>query len=387
VLDACDELAVYATKLLMNLGAEVVRFEPSGGDPMRSFPPLHEGVSLYFEHFNAGKRSVTLDPTSETGLAWLGRLVASCNAVVESGEAADVLSSRVGLERLRGFRPDLVLVTVTPFGLSGPRRDDAGTDLVVCAESGLLALNGRPGDTPFRPGGEQAAHMAGLVAANAALLGIFDQQRTGRGCHVEVPDSFAATLATLQTANANFYTWQGRVPKRRGLGLNPAFRSVFEASDGWVVLVVLPGQWDNFVRLLVAHGAADDLAEPEYREADYRIEHGEHLKDVTTAFTRRFGKQYLLEAAQAAGVAVTPVNHTEDIATDPFLRRRGFFREVKHPALGPLEYAGPPYHFAGREVGSRSPAPVAGQDNRALWVEELGMAEETFAALCRAGEL
>src|SRR5437899_1967933 len=101
VLDACDELAVYATKLLVHLGAEVVRLEPPGGDPMRSFPPLVDGVSLYFEHFNAGKRSVTVDLSTGTGLEWLGRLVATCHAVVESGNVADLLSTRVGAGQAR----------------------------------------------------------------------------------------------------------------------------------------------------------------------------------------------------------------------------------------------------------------------------------------------
>ncbi|MHB8577650.1 MAG: CaiB/BaiF CoA transferase family protein [Dehalococcoidia bacterium] len=381
VLDACDALAVYATRLLVGLGAEVVRLEPPGGDPMRNYPPLVDGLSLYFEHFNAGKRSLTLDMSTDRGVAWLRRLVRSCNAVVESGNAADLLSARVGVERLRDFRPGLVLVSVTPFGLSGPRGLHAGGDLTVAAAGGLLALNGKPGETPFRPGGEQAAHMAGLIAANATLLGIFDQQRSGRGCHIEVPATFAATLATLQTANANFYTWHGRLPKRRGAGLLPAFRSLFEAADGWVVLIALPGQWENLVRLLTAHDAVGDLAALAYQDADYRVEAGEHINGLIGAFTGRYGKQYLFEAAQNAGLACVPVNHVEDIAADPFLRQRGFFRSVEQPSLGrPLEYAGPPFHFAEREIGTRSAAPTAGQDDRALWVQELGMTEETLAA-------
>ncbi|HZU77320.1 MAG TPA: CoA transferase, partial [Dehalococcoidia bacterium] len=227
ILDACDELAVYATKLLVNLGAEVVRIEPPGGDPMRRFPPLVEDVSLYFEHFNAGKRSVMLDLARDEGLAWLGKLVGSCNAVVESGAPDTLLSARFGRERLLSLRPGLVLVSVTPFGLSGPKRDWVAEDMVIAADSGLLALNGRPDGRPYRPGGEQAAHMAGLLAANAALLGVFEQQRSGRGRSVEVPVCFAAELATLQTANANYFTWHGRVPKRRGMGQLPAFRSLF----------------------------------------------------------------------------------------------------------------------------------------------------------------
>jgi crotonobetainyl-CoA:carnitine CoA-transferase CaiB-like acyl-CoA transferase len=380
VLDACDDLAIYATKLLVSLGADVVRPEPPGGDQMRRYPPFAGDVSLYFEHFNAGKRSLTLDIERDDRDERLGKLVASCNAIIESGNPADLLSARVGEERLRGWRPDLVLVSVTPFGRSGPRRDWTGGDLVVAAESGLLALNGRPDAPPYRPGGDQAAHRAGLVAANAALLGLFDQQRTGRGCMIEVPAAHAATLATLQTANANYYTWHGRLPKRRGIGQLPAFRSLFQANDGWIVLVVLPGQWPNFVRLLQAHDAAGDLADPRYEDANLRIEQAAHINAVIDAFAARHGKQYLFEAAQQAGVAVTPVNHTDDILNDPFLVRRGFFRPIENRALGgTLPYAGPPVRFAGQVTGTFGPAPLLGQDDHALWVEELGMSETEFA--------
>jgi crotonobetainyl-CoA:carnitine CoA-transferase CaiB-like acyl-CoA transferase len=383
VLDACDELAVYATRLLVNLGAEVVRLEPPGGDPMRRFPPVVDGVSLYNEHFNAGKRSLTLDLSAGDGIAWLGRLLATCHAVVESGPADGLLSTRVGAERLREFRPDLVIVSVTPFGLNGPRRGNSGGDLVVSAESGLLALNGRPDGPPHRPGGEQAAHMAGLQAANAALMGIFDQQRNGRGCHVEVPANFAATLSTLQTGNANAYTWQGRVPKRRGMGM-PAFRSLYEAADGWIVLIALPGQWDNLVRLLAAHDAEADLAAPEYQDGQHRFAHAEHINGVIGAFTQCHDKQYLFETAQAAGVACTPVNYPSDIVADPFLAQRGFFREVEHPRLNRnLTYSGPPFQFADRPVGVWTVAPETGQDNQAIWADELGMAADTLATLDR----
>jgi benzylsuccinate CoA-transferase BbsE subunit len=384
VLDCTDELGVYAGKLLLQLGAEVVRLEPPGGDPMRRYPPLAgdggRAFSLYHAHFNAGKRSVTLDLETVDGRERLGRLVGSAHALIESSvDAATLLSARVGVDWLRAARPDLVLVSITPFGLTGPRREHTGGDLVVAARSGLLWLSGRPDGPPHRPGGEQAAHMAGLAAANAALLGLVDQARTGQGCHLEVPASFAATLATLQTANANYYTWHGRVPVRRGFA-PPANRHIYPAADGWVALTPLPGQWEKFTGWLAEHDAAADLADPAYAEAAQRMAAAEHINDVIIAFTSRYPKQYLLESGQRAGVACAPVNQASDLAADPFLRERGWLRAVHEPALGrEVEYPGPPVRFVtGEEPPSRPVAPF-GADNQAIWVEELGMAAETVA--------
>src|SRR5207249_4584658 len=156
VLDCTEELGVYATKMLADLGAEVIRVEPPASDPMRCYPHFAEGerrISLYYEHFNAGKRSVTLDLDREQARECLRRLVGGSHAIVESGAVAELLSTRVGEDWLHRARPDLVLVSVTPFGRSGPYKDHAGGDVVVAAHSGLLWLNGRPDGPPHRPGG------------------------------------------------------------------------------------------------------------------------------------------------------------------------------------------------------------------------------------------
>lgn len=387
VLDATDELGVYATRLLVELGAEVVRLEPPGGDPLRRYPPFADAdgrVSLYHLHFNAGKRSLTLDLTRPAAHDWLSRLLTTCHALVESGPVRGLLSTRIGLTAMWAARPDLVVVSVTPFGLHGSYRERTGGDLVVAAHSGLLWLNGRPDGPPHRPGGEQAAHMAGLLAANAALLGLFHQRRTGQGCHLDVPATFAASLATLQTANANYVTWHGRIPTRRGMGL-PPFRHIFPAADGWVALTALPGQWPNLVRLLCDHAAAADLADPAYRDDAYRYERSEHINAVIEAFTSRYPKQYLFKVAQEAGVACAPVNTAADLAADPFLHGRGWFRPVRHADLGRvLRYPGPPFRLGnpGGAGAALHPAPDQGADNHAVWVDELGMDAATFAALC-----
>jgi crotonobetainyl-CoA:carnitine CoA-transferase CaiB-like acyl-CoA transferase len=194
-----------------------------------------------------------------------------------------------------------------------------------------------------------------------------------------VPANFAATLATLQTANANFYTWHGRVPTRRGIG-SPWVRLVHEAADGWVAIQPLPGQWDNLVRLLADHDAAQDLADERYQDDAFRMQNYAHVTEVIAEFTQRYPKRYLFQAGQKAGVACVPANTPEDILTDPWLADRGFFREVQHPSLGALPYVGPPVHVRGREIGVNAPAPALGQDDEAIWAHELGVTSTATAA-------
>jgi crotonobetainyl-CoA:carnitine CoA-transferase CaiB-like acyl-CoA transferase len=139
------------------------------------------------------------------------------------------------------------------------------------------------------------------------------------------------------------------------------------------------------VRLLCDHAAAADLADPAYRDDAYRYERSEHINAVIEAFTSRYPKQYLFKVAQEAGVACAPVNTAADLAADPFLHGRGWFRPVWHADLGRvLRYPGPPFRLGnpGGAGAALHPAPDQGADNRAVWVDELGMDAATFATLC-----
>ena len=356
VLDLTDELGLYAGKLLAWLGADVIR--PTGGRAglVALNPPFvttDSGThSLYDLHYNLAKHRLDLDVDSPSGRAALLDLVADCHALIESGSHQQLLSSRLGAE-LTARRPDLVRVSITPFGASGRLSEHAGGDLVVAARSGLLWLNGSPEQPPYRPAAEQAAHMAGLVAAGAAMIGLVHQQRTGTGSFCEVPAVFAATLATLQSGNANWWSWQKRLPARRGLGL-PFARMLFPAADGWTAFQALPGQWDNLVALLSRFDAAADLGDESYRDPQFRVANAEHINAVIEGFTRARPKQWLMSTGQSAGIAALPVNAAEDIYNDHYLAARGFFQEVDEPATGlRLRLAGPPF-----KLSSRSAAPL-----------------------------
>jgi crotonobetainyl-CoA:carnitine CoA-transferase CaiB-like acyl-CoA transferase len=295
----------------------------------------------------------------------LEALIASCNAVVESGRPQELLSARLGRHRLQALRPDVVLVSITPFGEIGPYSAWRGGDLEVSALSGLAFLRADPDTAPCRPGAEQTAHMASLLAANAALLGLFHQQSTGQGSYIEVAANFVACLATLQSGNANYYTWLDVVPIRRS-----AVYQVWPVKDGWTTYTASPRAWPKVVELLKAHGAEVDLEDPSYAEPEARQEHLEHINEVVGRFFLTRGKQELFRKAQTLGLRWMPVNTVADITKDPFLIERGFFREVDWPALGgKITFPGPPFRFGGRDLNKTKAPPEHGEHTAEVFAE------------------
>jgi crotonobetainyl-CoA:carnitine CoA-transferase CaiB-like acyl-CoA transferase len=366
VLDCTDEFGAYGTRLLADLGADVVRLEPPAGDPMRLYPPFlaEDGkTSLYYAHFNLGKRAVAFDWESPEGQEELRALIRSCNVLVESAPPDRLISSRLGLDELRRWRPDLTLISITPFGLSGPYRDYVGGDLQVVAQSGLLYLRaGDPNGRPFRPGAEQACHMTSLLAANAALLGLFEQQARGRPSRVEVAANFATSLATLQSGNANFFTWKGLTPKSRG-----AIYQVRETADGWTTYTASLRPWDGLLTFLKRHGVGDEFDSPEYQQLEYRQAHAQEIHERVTALLKTMKKQEVFEEAQALGLHYMPVNTVADLTRDSFLMDRQFFRDVEWPALNwKLTFPGAPFHFDGRDPAEPLPPPGHAEHNEAI---------------------
>ena len=192
VLDLTDKVAVAATRILVGLGADVLRVEPPDGDPTRTVP----GSGVLFDHWNAGKRTVSLDLKAAPDRDAFQRLVAVADVLIESAENGAGTPFPFTHEELMHRRPDLVHVVVLPFGSWGPRAAWRGTDLVTAAAGGMMTLSGEPDGPPLVPPREQAYHLAGANAAIGALMGLRARRRTGRGQLVEVSvqEAVASTL-------------------------------------------------------------------------------------------------------------------------------------------------------------------------------------------------
>ncbi len=321
VLDLADASGVFCGRLLVGLGAEVIRVEPPGGDPMRAVP-------LAFAHGNAGKRSVVLDLATRRGCADLLRLVATADVLVETFPPGRLESLGLGYPALAAVRPGLVLVSITPFGQSGPRAHWRGTDLTAVALGGMMTLGGAPAGPPLQPPREQAHHLAGLNGAIGALVALRARRLTGRGQHVDVSVQ-EAVAATLEYG-AISYIHQGVVHRRSGSRYPHVLHGLFRARDGFVAGGVSgsPRMWQGLLAWMQETGQAGDLGDPRWADETVRLAERERLFAVIDAFTVGSPKAEFYREAQRRRLPWAPVDSPEEVAANAQLAARGFFVEV-----------------------------------------------------------
>lgn len=231
VLDVTDERGAFATRLLADLGADVIRVEAPDGGRLRALAPFVAGASVQHLYHDAGKRSVVIDRDTDDGAKRFVALVGTADAIVET--------ERLGHDALLAANPAIVHATITPFGLGDPRTAWKGNDLIATAAGGLAWVCGKPGDPPNQPGADQGAKMTGLATAFGVLAALHGGVA---GVHLDISMQVASAMATVQTSNPHNWAWRKTIPKRPGL------TAVHQASDGqWVTLMVRPDRLDVFL--------------------------------------------------------------------------------------------------------------------------------------------
>ena len=372
----------------------MIRVEAPGGDAVRSRQPFIDGTpgverSLYHQHFNAQKRGITLDIRHARGAELLRGLARRSDVLIETGAPGELAALGLGAEQLRAEQPRLIYLSITPFGQTGPMAGYRATDLVASAMSGLMYLNGFPDDPPAVPGAEQAYHMGALTAVVGALLALVGRDRDGTdtGRRVDASLQEAASMATLQTANANYYSWHRQVPVRRGLIGMAGGRSLFQCRDEqWVSFVLPPPFWEHFLAWLDEEGIEHALRGDEWRDLRYRTEHAEPVSAAIGALAARFDRSTLFHEGQRRRLLVMPVNNVADLLADRQLRHRQFFTAVDHPELGrSLVDSGVAYRLSATPARLDRRAPLLGEHNDAVFGELLGLDEGQRAELARSG--
>jgi crotonobetainyl-CoA:carnitine CoA-transferase CaiB-like acyl-CoA transferase len=391
VLEVGDEKGMYAGKLLADLGADVIRVERPGGDAARGLPPLLRGApapgaSVPFFYLNAGKRGVTLDLEHPRARELFLRLAGGADVVIESLPAGGLDALGLGFGALRATRPELVLVSLSGFGRSGPRRGFATSDLVAAALGGLLQVTGEAEDPPVMLAGMQACAAGSLVAAAGALVALLHARRSGRGQHVDVSlQESAAALGHI--CGAPKWLDDGIVPRRAGSGLFASVPSgAYACRDGLAYLMVnRPAHWTALARWVAGATGVQEILDPMFEgPSSARLPYRELVDLWVAELAARFDVAGFCREGQERHLAVTPLQGAAAVARDPQLAARGFFVDVAQPGGGSLRLAGAPYRLSATPWRVQRPAPAPGEHNAELLGGELGLGADELGALARA---
>ncbi len=399
VLDLTTNYSAYAGRLLADLGADVVRVEPLGGSPVRTLAPLQRvpgGEMFSFAHafLDSGKRSIALDLASEEGRAHLVELAAESDVVIETPEPSGLADTGIGLDLIRVRNPGLILVSISPFGLAGPRAGHAGTDLTVLAAGGLLSLGGYRDTEPLAIQGEQAMLASGIYGAVAALAALYERTRTGTGQWLDVSGQECVAFA-LEDAVGE-WAINRRVRRRHGEGAREAGTGVYPCKDGYVSVVAgRLGTARAFVALTqwVAESNTPDgavLLEPHWRDFKFRqsAEGVARFAEIFGAFCATRSKLELYREGQARQIAIAPVNTVADVIADPQLAANGYFQQQFDPTLNKdMTFPGPPYRLAGTPARRQGTAPRFGAHTDEILRAETRRAEDRFGKAADAGRV
>ena len=359
VLELAEGVAgPYAGRLLAECGADVVKVEPPAGDRSRAFGPFpedrpHPERSGLFLHLNRNKRSVVLDAArdAETIL----RLAADVDILIEDFPPGSAAAWQWGWEALAAVNPRLVMVSVTPFGQTGPYRDYRGSELTLQAIGGPLVTNGHAEREPLKLGGHYAHYHAGIAAALAALLALFRAESTSAGDWIDLAvyecQAGCRDRRVIQLTIAAYTGLSGgrlaHVQRSLGIGVR-------RCADGYVN--IMGAGVARLPRLLTMIGetqAAEEIdplaIEPQRREA------------LETAYQRWLAvrpKREVVQLAQQHGLLAGAFNTIADVLGDPHYRDRGVWDEVDHPLAGRLTYPGRPFTFSAAERATPTRAPL-----------------------------
>jgi crotonobetainyl-CoA:carnitine CoA-transferase CaiB-like acyl-CoA transferase len=399
ILELADEKGQFCGKLLGDLGADVVKIEPPGGEPCRRVGPFlddipHPERSLSFWYYNTSKRAITLNLGSVDGRRLFGRLAATADVILEAFRPGYLASLGLGYESLSAQNPRLIMCALTPFGQTGPWRDYLSSDLLHMAAGGEMASSGYdeadvPNAPPIAPGGGNAWHMGCHFAFMAIMAALLHRTVAGQGQYIDASIHEACALTT-EAAIAN-YVYRGEVLQRqtgRHHAARPTPRTQFRAKDGNYVCALVAGRLNpRYVReladLLDSYGMAGDLKDQKYQDPAVIAANTSHIiDDLVANFIASLPAEEVYHAAQQRGFTWGAVRAPEALLNDPHLHDRGFWKEVEHPELGrsfiyPGEaaiYNGSPWRISRR-------APLIGEHNAEIFCEELGLSRGELSVL------
>ncbi|HEY4422218.1 MAG TPA: CoA transferase [Pseudonocardia sp.] len=379
----------FGTKQLVDAGAQVIKVEgPGRTDLVRSLTIPDETVdrpwdtSRYFHEYNRNKLGIAVDVRQEAGRKILLDLAVRSDVLIDNFRPGVLDRLGLGWARLHELNPRLIAVSLPGYSGFEPERALPGYGPNIEQMSGLAHLQGYPGGPPQKSGISYGDPVGGLGGAAAVLTALFQRERTGVGTFVEAGQrnllmGFVGDAIVAHQLGASLARNGNRSPSFAPQGVYPC-----AGADSWVALTVAcDEQWPVLCDVL---GRRDLAADPELACLPGRQAAHDRLDAEIGAWTRQHTNREVAQAMQARGIAASAVLGPRELADDPHLTAREFFREVRHPDLGTMRLTTPTWRFDEVEVGLAH-APSLGQHNRYVLREVLGYDDETVAELEAAG--
>jgi crotonobetainyl-CoA:carnitine CoA-transferase CaiB-like acyl-CoA transferase len=382
VLDLTKVLAgPLCTMILGDMGADIIKVEPPGGDETRGWGPPHAGTeAAYYLGVNRNKRGIALDLAKAEGREILDHLIRRSDVLVENYKVGTLEKWGFGAAWRRENAPRLVHCSITGYGLTGPKAHLPGYDFVLQAECGLMSITGEADGGPTKHGVAVVDITTGLYAA-AAILGAL-QARNASGCGQSVAVSlFESGLSLLANVAANHLV-SGRPAARYGNGHpNIVPYRTFQTADGHLVLAV--GNDGQFARFASLAGHPEWSADERLSTNAARVANRALTEKLVAEAVARRTSSWWVGQLRACGVPCGEVNDVAAALADPHAEARDMIQTVRHPTAGEIRVLGPPFKMESTPPGIHSPPPLFGQHTQEI-LAELGLDHGARARLLEA---
>ena len=378
----------HCTKALRDLGAEVIKIEPPAPDTGRSGQPHVGPMSLYFAQQNAGKQAISLDLNFSEAQDIIKKLVAEADIVVENFRPGTLDLFGLGFEQLTAIKPDLIMVSISGYGQSGPWRNRPAFAPTVQAEAGFTEIIGRHyGDALIRTENDAYNHAdvyTGLQGVIATLAALAHRSHTGEGQHVDV-----AMVSSILSVNYRVsYELSDIDVEGEPLALSAPESPIIELPDGQkITIAASPVSTFVFQRYCAMMRRNDLLLDPRFITAQFRRDNWEDLLAEIRAWVLTFRTIEELEAqVSEAGLAVGTIRSVSEIAESEWAIERGAIREVEDRSGGTARVPAPPWIFGGCDLPDAGLPPFQGEHNREV-LRSLGLSEDEIENLEATGVL
>nr|WP_302053875.1 CoA transferase [Sphingomonas tagetis] len=384
--------APFCTRLLGDLGADIIKVEPLGGDPVRKWGEQVNGRSLWWSVHGRNKRSIALDLKAQESREIILKLVAACDVVVENFRPGQLERMGFGDAALRAVRPDLIITHISGYGQTGPYRDRAAFGVIGEAVGGLRHLTNHPPGTyglpPVRVGVSIGDSIAGLYAAFGTLAALWQRDRAGGdGAGRSLDVALTESVLSMMEAMLPEFGKLGKIKQPTGGGIATAAPSnAYPTQDGGFVLIAANSE-PLFARLAVLLGQPGLTQNVRFADNPARVAHAIELDAIIAEWTRTLTSAELEMRLNAADIPNSKAYTAADVAQDPQFRFRDMVRDVEDPLIGKVLHAGIVPHIPDAPGTIRWTGPDIGEHGDEILSELAGYEPGRIAGLREAGVL